>query len=300
MIRLSRLAGILVLEFFLLFPRSLAERPAAAVPSPHPALWQVHGKQGTAYLFGSIHVLPPDVHWRTAEIATAIERADVFVFEIPNDAETQARIGKLVAAKGQLPNGLSLRSMLPPASRADFDADLARSHIPLAFLDGKRPWLADLYLVMNRMQQENATSGLGVDVTLMREAAGNGKESRYLETLDTQVALIVPSDPKLELEEFEADLKESRNEKDEFDDLLDAWSHGEIGRIDALLNSEFASHPAAKKALLDDRNRAWARKLETWLGEDKTFFVTVGAGHLTGQGSLVQLLRGDGYRVDGP
>jgi uncharacterized protein len=274
--------------------------PAEAGAPAHPALWVVHGERGTAYLFGSIHILPPNVDWRVPPIDEAIHAASVFVFEIPNDATTQARIGKLVSEQGQLPPGASLPAMLSPQARADYEADLALTHVGPSELDGKRPWLADLFLVVRRMAEENASPGLGVDATLMREAASNHKELRYLETIDTQIALIVPSDQNLELEEFEADLKEFRNAKEEFGGLLAAWTKGDVAAIDTLINGEFSNHPEARKALLDDRNRAWVRRLKEWLKEDRVFFVTVGAGHLAGRNNLAKLLREDGLKVDGP
>ena len=265
-----------------------------------PALWKVHGNVGTAYLLGSIHVLPPQTRWRTRAIDSAIRSSNVFVFEIPNDAETQARIQNLVAEKGQLPAGTTLPSILSPEARADFEADLTREHIPHAAIDGKRPWLADLVLVVQQMALENASLAHGVDTVLMEEATRKHLETRYLETLDTQIALLVPTDPKLELDEFEADLREFRKQSDEFDALIAAWSNGDLAAIDRLINGEFAAHPEARKALLDDRNRAWAGKIEGWLGEHRTFFITVGAGHLVGKSSLVELLRRDGLQVEGP
>jgi uncharacterized protein len=268
--------------------------------SGEPALWRVHGSPGTAYLFGSIHVLPPNVNWRSPRVDAAIRSANVFVFEIPNDEETQARIARLIAEKGQLPRGMTLPALLPPRSLVDYDADLALAHVPHSAIDGKRPWLADLFLVVQRMAQEKASPTLGVDATLMKEAASRRQEVRYLESIDTQIALLVPNDEKLELDEFEADLKEFRKEKDEFNDLISAWSRGDPSEIDKLINGEFSAHPEARKALLDDRNQAWSKKIESWLLEDKVFFITVGAGHLAGKNSLVQVLRHDGYRIDGP
>ncbi len=292
----SRIAWLVLVSLAVAFSPLQAQ---AGEPS-HPALWEVHGQRGVAYLFGSIHILPPNVEWRAPAIGDAIQRSKVFVFEIPNDATTQTRIAKLVSDQGELPAGASLRAMLSANAQADYDSDLALAHVSPRELDQKRPWLADLFLVMRNMAQENASPVLGVDAMLMREATAGGKEIRYLETLDDQVGLIVPKDPKLELEEFEADLKEFRSEKDEFGGLVSAWSQGDPDAIDRLLNSEFATHPAARRALLDDRNRAWARKLETWLKEPKIFFIAVGAGHLAGKNSLVQMLREHGYRVDGP
>jgi uncharacterized protein YbaP (TraB family) len=52
--------------------------------------------------------------------------------------------------------------------------------------------------------------------------------------------------------------------------------------------------------LLDDRNQHWLLKIEAMLKEKHVFFVTVGAGHLTGAAGLPSLLRKAGYTVDGP
>src|SRR3954467_5552370 len=65
-------------------------KPVAASVRAHPALWTVRGRKGTMYLLGSIHVLPPDLQWRTPQIDAALKAADVFVFEIPMDATQTA------------------------------------------------------------------------------------------------------------------------------------------------------------------------------------------------------------------
>ena len=53
---------------------------------------------------------------------------------------------------------------------------------------------------------------------------------------------------------------------------------GDTKALDELVNGEFKDEPEARKALLEDRNRAWVPKLEAMLNEKKVFFVTVGAG----------------------
>ena len=65
---------------------------------------------------------------------------------------------------------------------------------------------------------------------------------------------------------------------------------------------EAASQPPEDfKAMLEDRNRNWLPKIEKMLKEKRTFFITVGAAHLAGgPDSVPNLLRRDGYKVDGP
>jgi uncharacterized protein YbaP (TraB family) len=294
---LSRFAAFF---WFVLATIALPSEAASSEVTPHPALWHVQGSSGELYLFGSIHILPPETGWRRGAVEDAIERADVFVFEIPLDETSQARVAALIAQQGRLEPGRSLHGMLSARGKVDLDADAALAGLSPQELDGLRPWLAELLLVTSRMAHENASPESGADMELQRAMRGRHKDIRYLETLDQQIALIVPSDRKLELSEFEASLKEFRTEKDAFGDLLKAWQNGDTKSLDELVNGEFKDEPAARKALLDDRNRAWAPKLEDMLREKKVFFVTVGTGHLLGKNSVPELLRADGYKVEGP
>jgi nitroreductase len=45
-----------------------------------------------------------------------------------------------------------------------------------------------------------------------------------------------------------------------------------------------------KALLLDNRNKAWLPKIEALLQSPKTYFITVGAAHLTGKNSVIDLL----------
>src|SRR3546814_13323468 len=68
------------------------EKPPAPRPGGGPALWRVEGKGMDGWLFGTIHVLPDGVAWRTGPIGDAIGRADRLVLE---SAEIQAQAGTL-------------------------------------------------------------------------------------------------------------------------------------------------------------------------------------------------------------
>ena len=134
----------------------LAVTQASAAPRPsiihaHPALWHVQGPKGEAYLFGSIHLLPKNIDWHTKQVDAAIARADAFVFEVASDdAGAQDKIRGLVAERGMLPEGQSLRAMLPSRSQKDFDAAIAKAHLSSAIVDHERPWLVSLQLLSER------------------------------------------------------------------------------------------------------------------------------------------------------
>jgi hypothetical protein len=264
----------------------------------HPALWTVHGKAGTAYLLGSIHLLPPNISWHTPEIDAAMKAADVFVFEIPLDDSTQAATNAFIAAHGTLPPGTTLPALLPQVALKNYRAALVEAHLPPHALDDKRPWLASLVLQVALMMQQHYSPDGGLDRQIAALAAG--KQLRYFETVDQQLALFAPPDQNLEVKEFALDLKSLHDEPMTAGALVDAWAEGDVRALDRLMNSDLAKVPGAKKLLLDDRNKAWVAKLDSWLTEPHTYFITVGAGHLAGAQGVPALLRAKGYRVDGP
>ena len=262
--------------------------PAAASPT----VWKVQGKHSTVYLFGSIHVLSPTVVWRDEKIEDLIHGADTFMFETALDQQT---IMQLVESQGSLPAGQSLRGMLPPDYQKDLDADLATIGIPEAGLDGRRPWLAALGMAAIKMTKGSGQP-TGPDIQLSQEALSRGKPIRYFETIEQQMALLVPTDKKLELEEFEAFLKDFQNESMDMQPMVDAWVKGDDDTLETLLMKNLGKHPGARKAMFDDRNARWIATLRGILDNDSgTFFVTVGAGHLLGKNGVPALLRDAGY-----
>ena len=278
----------------------LLAAPAAADTIANPTLWHVKGPKGEVYLLGSVHILPPGVQWRSPAIKAATARSDVFVFEVPTDAQSVQQLQKLVAANSLLPQGESLRASLHAEAQGDFDAAVAASGLQAAAIDQERPWLAGLQMMFTQIAKKGFDRDNGVDTQLLADAGKAGKETRYLETIDQQFALLAPEDRKLELEEFESGLKDLRDVSAEIQPMVDAWGAGDQEKLGVLVNGDLDEFPAARKALLEDRNARWVPQIEAMLHEKHTFFITVGAGHLIGPQGVPALLRKAGYAVTGP
>jgi uncharacterized protein len=278
---------------------SQAQAVLAPIPA-HPALWTVHGPAATAYLFGSVHLLPPNVEWRTPQIDAAIDASDTFIFEAPTDNSGINAIANFIHEHGTLPAGTSLPSLLDLRTLEDYRKALALTHVPPQSIDHFRPWLAGLVLEMAFIRSEHYAPESGVDREVYALASSQGKSFRYLETVKRQMSLMMPPDAKLEVEEFDATLKGFQSESNVLGPLIDAWANADEPEVAKLMNADLQSIPGARKTLLDDRNAAWAKELQEMLTERHTFFVTVGAGHLAGPTGLPALLRQAGYQVDGP
>ncbi|MBV8801273.1 MAG: TraB/GumN family protein [Alphaproteobacteria bacterium] len=293
--------------FAVVFAGTLRAEPAATAAaiahSPvqaHPALWVVHGPRSTAYLLGSIHVLPPDMQWHTREIDAALRAADTFVFEIPMDEAQKTKIQEFIKQNGMLPPGVALPSLLTADIRKDYAAALNLTHVNPELLTPMRPWLALLMLETGMVTQQHYSPDLGVDRQVYAYALKQHVTFRALETPEQQLKLLMPEDQSLEMQEFDAGLKELLNETLSVDDLVNAWAKGDTRKLNDLMNSGFKENPKAEKPLFDDRNRAWVAQLEAMLKQRHVYFVTVGAGHLAGPKGVPSLLRRDGYKVDGP
>ena len=286
----------------LLAPASAQPSIQMALPGNRatPSLWHVKGSAGEAYIFGSVHVLPPGLEWQTQQIRRALGRSDIYVFEVPQDEKAVAELQGLIQEKGFLPPGQSLRGLLQPAARTDYDAAVAAAGLPPAAVDHDRPWLAGIQLMFGQMTRLHFDRDTGVESVLTDIATRQNKPMRYLETIPEQFKLLAPDDDTLELEEFESGLKDLSDLTAELDPMIRAWGRGDQASLDKLINGDLDQFPQARKELLDDRNARWVPKIEAMLKEKHVFFITVGAGHLTGPKGVPALLRQAGYKVEGP
>ena len=80
-------------------------------------------------------------------------------------------------------------------------------------------------------------------------------------------------------------------------DLVKNWKSGNAEKLHQLLHKSFKDYPNLSDRLLIQRNLKWVGKVEAAMGNDKNVLFVVGAGHLVGPESVVDLLRRAGYEV---
>ncbi|MDP9056491.1 MAG: TraB/GumN family protein [Pseudomonadota bacterium] len=277
-----------------------AAQPAPQPPRPepqlaqiaHPALWKVVAPNATIYLFGTIHLLPANVHWFDGTVARAFDRSDTLVTEILDP--TPAEMAPLVAAKAMLPAGTSLRDMLTPDQRARFEAALTANHVPVAGFDRFQPWYAAVALAAVPMMQMGYDPANGVDVWLGHRAQATARAHEAVETAAYQLGLFagLPQPvQKAYLMEVVTQLPEVRTQ---LTGMIAAWEVGHAGELAKLMNAD-EDDPRLMQLLLIDRNKNWAKWIKARLAKPakphETLFIAVGAGHLAGPGSLLDQLR---------
>jgi len=116
-----------------------------------PALWVIKDADTTIYLFGTIHLLEPDLVWFDDAVADAFNASDELVLEmIEPDAATAQRgiLSRAIAT-----DGIALRDRLNAEQRAKYDAAMAAHKLPTATYDKFEPWMAAISLSLAPMQR---------------------------------------------------------------------------------------------------------------------------------------------------
>ena len=271
--------------------------PAAKPEAAAPAMWKVADHDTTVYLFGTIHLLPKDVKWRSPAFDQAAASADTLVVEtVIVETNPGATIGELfkVAVTPGLP---LLAQRLPNEKRPALAAAIAKSGVPAEVYDKLETWAAAFLLLGVQFKDLGLDSASGVENVLRKQFKEGGKTIGQLETNAEQLGFFDKLSEESQREFLEGVLDDPSNMKDQFGGMLEAWTRGDVQEIADSFNKDLGNSPELKDALLVRRNANWARWVKGRLDQPGTVLVAVGAGHLAGDQSVVTLLKKQGVNV---
>lgn len=266
------------------------EQLTAQLPSgpEGPALWKVADEDTTIYLFGTVHVLKPDVVWYDAEIDAALKSSDTVVTEIKMDPASEAAMQQMAMQRGLFTDGTTLRTLFTPEQTEIYENALASIGVPAASFDPFEPWLAGLTVTMLPLMQKGFDPSAGVDKVIISKAGDTSQDA--LETVEFQLDIFdkMPIDQQIE---FLIAAAEGVGEaEDMLDKMVAEWVEGDADGLAAIMNESIEGEDFAE-VLLFNRNANWAEwienRLETTPG---TVFIAVGAGHLAGERSVQDYL----------
>jgi uncharacterized protein YbaP (TraB family) len=277
-------------------PTSSAQLPVVA----DPAIWRVKGTHGTVYLFGSIHVMKPNVDWETAKVKKAFAASDVLYVEVANLDDPAAAAPLAMEFGTDLAHPLSTK--LSKDDVALLDAAAKSMGIPgEQMLEPMQPWLVSQSLELLPILKGGYDPSNGIDMKLLAEAKAEQKPVKGFETMADQVHLLADAPQAQQVELLHKELTELDKAVAELNDLVTAWEHGDVEKIGKMENDELAAkYPADYKRLVVDRNTRWTATLDGLLKDPVTgsVFVVVGAGHLAGPDSVIRMLEKDGWKVE--
>jgi len=248
-----------------------------------PALWKIEGTHGRVWLFGSFHLLPKGMIWRSPALEAALNEAQQLDFEVDMDeAQDPERMGTLVRALGFLPPGESLHRMLAVEYRRKLDATLADLGLSPENVDRMRPWLAALTITSLAALRKTGKPGDrpdpsagtgeqgGADIQLWNWAHDNNRQRGALETVESQLHIFADLTHGEEVQYLIVTLQQTDSLNDDLDKLLRAWRSGDLKRLDRELNGDTDHFPQMRDALLTQRHAKWVPQIEQMLADGRS------------------------------
>jgi len=265
-----------------------------------PALWMVKDEDTTVYLFGTIHLLKPEMKWENERFNTAFSASDAIYQEadVTSDEALQDMM-KILPSLAMYSDGRKLSDVLDDEEEREVQEAADIVGVPMAGLEGMQPWFAGLNLMQVQIMKQGYKPDSGVEMVISAKAKESGKEVRYFETASQQLKFLggLPEDSQVEFLVQGAIAIEDDPEM--LDRLVADWAEGDVASIgDIMSGVDDWGDQTVYDTLLVNRNKDWAVQITDLMDDEAgTFFVAVGAGHLAGEDSLVALLRANGETV---
>ena len=266
-----------------------------------PALWRVTDADSEIWLFGTAHMLRPELRWRGPRFEAAFAAADELVTETDASPEMNRTLQALYQRHGALGPGETLADRLGPAEHARTQRIARALGMEPAQLERMRPWAAALRISYAYALSRGMRAEAGVENVLVAEARRRGMRLSYLETPEQQVRVLADLAPPVEARLLADTLSEIEAGGQALDVIDALWARGEVDALGAAFDAQWrAGAPEVHEAVILARNRAFADAIEARLAGEGRIFIAVGAAHLAGEGNVIGLLRERGLDVEGP
>ena len=266
----------------------------ATATSAAPAIWQVSDADSSIWLFGSVHMLPADIDWRTGTLDKVISKADRVYFEADISAAAQAEMMPLSIELGFNRDGVLLSDQIGEAL-TDRVREAAQDYdIPMPALLTMKPWMAATTLASGPMMQSGYEARLGVEMVLAAELPDEFKG--FLETGAEQLGFLAGGTLEEQITMLETTLDTLHLAQSDIEAMIAAWMDGNPEALGQAFDSQMEGFDNAMvERIIDLRNRNWTGKIEAMLNSNEAALLVVGAAHLAGESSVEKLLEERGY-----
>ncbi len=285
-IRRAFLGGLALLSF------GIAAQAAGTGP-----LWEIKGKSNTVYLLGSVHVLRESDYPLPGVILEAYREAEALYMEIDLDNLDAGEALQFTLERGSLPPDRSLRDILGVEGFATADMRATAIGVDLGMFVRFEPWVAALAVVQAQVANLGLKPEHGIEQYVLGLAQKDGKEVLGLETMADQLGVLDSLELDRQGKFLMMSLEEAEGARAQLDGMIAAWRKGDSRSLAATLSEEFKDFQDLYAPLIITRNRNWAGQIAQLLDDDRDYLIVVGALHLVGDDSVIELLNSRGIRA---
>lgn len=263
--------------------------------TPHTLLWRISGKGITrpSYLFGTMHILCASDARLTDSLKAAIAVCDEVYFEI-NLSDMSDMLNSIKYMR--MNDSKKLSDLLKPDEYARVKDYFAKhsSLLPFSMLERFKPMLISGLI---EEQGLDCRTTDGMELMIMQELKTEKKPVNGLETAAFQAGLFDSIPYEQQAKELVNYIDSADENKKATRQLAELYIHQDLDSIGQLSDKDDPGMSGYMDLLLYNRNRKWARELDTLL-PGKSLLIAVGAAHLPGKEGVIELLRREGYTVD--
>ena len=260
-------------------------------------LWQIYGNglKEPSYLYGTIHAIPDDDYFLGKNVSKKIRSCGQLVMEIDLNKIDIGSLTKL----SLLPDGKTVKDYLPDSDYVvllhfmEDSIGLKKFTFENAYARFK-PFYLEQFLYFREMGQARTS----YEDVFQKEAEEKNIPVKGLETMEEQLAFIDTIPVDMQFRSLVSTIRNYNEEAAKFRQLIVDYKNQYLPAFEKALESEHEDETAFfTDLLINRRNTTWIPKLDLWM-HDVPCFIAVGAGHLSGNKGLIQLLRTKGYTVE--
>jgi uncharacterized protein len=287
---------LIILGWMWISAAELQARQAQTQTGQKSCLWSLQTGSTTLYLLGSIHLLKPEAYPLAPAIEQAYQASRLLVFETDLAAFHDAAIQTRIMDLGKYPQGQNLFQNIALSTRRLLEKKLAPLGLPPESFARFRPWFVAINLEALEVLKMGFDPAYGVDLHFYGRAQHDAKQITFLETLEEQLGVFTDMSPGDQNAFLDQTLKELDLMDEVTSELIRYWRSGDAPRLHALLSKSFQNHPALYRRIMIERNKKWSEQIAKRIKQRQNIMVVVGAGHLVGPDSVVEMLRRKGYQ----
>ena len=261
------------------------------------SVWKISRGGNTLFLGGSVHILRDADYPLPDEFDMAYSQSSMLVIETDVEQLADPGVAQYLTANTFLPGNQTLRSVLDPETYELLAAAFREYGQRLEELRRFKPSMVVNILTLLQMQKMGFVQE-GVDFYYLKKAKDEEKPVGYLESIETQIDLIITMGSGYENDFVRYSLYDMESTENELLSLLDEWKNGGSSKTEEILLEMKDEWPQIYRTVITDRNSAWMPQIEQYLASGTVSFVIVGLAHIHGPDGLLQQLKNAGCKVE--
>jgi len=261
-------------------------------------LWSLKTKKNTVFFLGSLHVLKRADYPLAAELEKAYAEAREVVFETDIDRAKDPAFQAKMMGLGLYLDDQTVADNVSKKTYKLLEEKILATGLPMATFERFKPWFLALALSVMELKRLGFDQNYGIDTHFHNKAKTDGKRIIALESPEYQLELFKTLDRK----EDESFLRQTLEELEVIgtmaSDMTEAWKTGDTGKLESIIKKSFKDHPDLYERFVVQRNRNWVEVIDELARHDENVLVIVGAAHLVGRDSVLELLKAKGYQIE--